>query len=85
MMIPAYMQPVAYHRDHAYRLLLQNEAGAWFLWQGDAMSRLQEIDHTLARWIYERPEIYPMPGPAMWFDVSDLPVADPGLHTIVGD
>lgn len=84
MMTPAYLQPVAYHRDHVHRLLLTNEDGAWFLWHGD-FSDLQEIDHSLAQWIYQRPEIYPMPGPAMWFEVSDLPVVDPGMHTILGD
>ncbi len=84
MMTPAYLQPVAYHRDYAYRLLLTSEDGTWFLWHGDH-SGLQEIDRTLAQWIYQRPEIYPMPGPVMWFEASALPVADPGVHTILGD
>jgi hypothetical protein len=74
MLFPAYVQPVAYHRDFTHRLLLKDEAGNWFLWQGDGSS-LVEIDQSLAGWIYDRPEIYPMAGEAIWFEVSSLPVA----------
>lgn len=73
MLFPAYVRPVAYHRDFTHRLLLKDESGNWFLWQGDGSS-LVEIDQSLAEWMYVRPEIYPMAGPAMWFDVASLPV-----------
>lgn len=73
MLFPVYVKPVAYHRDFTHRLLLKDEAGNWFLWQGDG-SRLVEIDQSLAEWMYVRPEIYPMAGTAMWFEVSSLPV-----------
>jgi hypothetical protein len=67
-----YLRPVAYHRFATDRLLLKDEADIWYLWLGDA-SNLIEIDRPLAQWIYQRPEIYPVVGPAMWFDVDSLP------------
>jgi hypothetical protein len=74
-MLPTmYVRPVAYHRHDVHRLLLRDEWNAWYLWMGDD-SRLIEIEPELAHWIYERPEIFPTWGPAMWFDVSALPVA----------
>jgi hypothetical protein len=84
MIAPTYIQPVAYHRDHVHRLLLTDEVGAWFLWHGD-FTGLTEIDCSLAQWIYQRPEIYPMPGTPMWYEVSTLPVVDSGLQSILGD
>lgn len=83
MIDPAYIQPIAYHRDHAHRLLLKDEAGTWYLWQGDGC--LVEIEHSLAQWIYQRPEIYPLPKPGMWFDVTALPVPDSGILPLLGD
>ncbi len=67
-----YVQPVAYHRFDVDRLLLKDESGVWFLWMGEE-DGLIEIDGQLAKWIYQRPEIYPVAGPAMWFDVDSLP------------
>lgn len=77
-----YVQPVAYHRFAKDRLLLKDESDTWYLWMGDT-SGLIEIDHQLAKWIYQRPEIYPVAGPAMWFDVDSLPAGSgsrPMLH-----
>jgi len=72
-MLPVtYVRPVAYHRFATDRLLLKDESDSWYLWMGDT-SGLIEIDHQLAQWIYQRPEIYPVAGPAMWFDVDSLP------------
>lgn len=74
-MLPAtYLRPVAYHRFAMDRLLLKDETDSWYLWIGDD-SGLIEIGHQLAHWIYQRPEIYPVSGPAMWFDVDSLPVS----------
>lgn len=74
-MLPVtYMRPVAYHRFATDRLLLKDESDIWYLWMGNA-DGLIEIDRHLAQWIYQRPEIYPMPGPAMWFDVDSLPTS----------
>jgi hypothetical protein len=72
-MFSGYLCPVAYHRDHQERLLLKDESGTWYLWNG-AAEELTGIDAGLARWIYQRPEIYPVPGPAMWFEAEALPV-----------
>lgn len=71
---PHYLRPVAYHRLFEDRLLLKDESGTWYLWIGEAES-LTEIEPGLARWLYQRPEIYPVSGPAMWFDSTSLPVA----------
>lgn len=72
-MLPVtYVRPVAYHRFDTDRLLLKDESEAWYLWMGDTAG-LIEIDRQLAQWIYQRPEIYPVAGPAMWFDVDSLP------------
>lgn len=68
-----YVRPVAYHRFATDRLLLKDESETWYLWMGDATG-LIEIDRQLAQWIYQRPEIYPVVGPVMWFDVDSLPV-----------
>lgn len=81
MIAPAYIQPVAYHRDHVHRLMLKNQEGTWFLWHGDG-NGLIEIEASLAMWIYQRPEIYPVAGMAMWFDVTSLPMAESGLQSI---
>ncbi len=72
-MYPAtYLRPVAYHRFATDRLLLKDESESWYLWMGDSAG-LVEIEHTLAQWIYRRPEIFPVSGPAMWFDIASLP------------
>jgi hypothetical protein len=84
MLTSTYLRPVAYHRDYTYRLLLTDETGIWYLWDGECSS-LVEIDTTLARWISLRPEIHSLPGPSMWFDLSNLPVAEPHLHIMLGD
>lgn len=68
-----YVRPVAYHRFATERLLLKDESEAWYLWLGDD-SGLIEIEQALACWIYQRPEIFPVSGPAMWFDVESLPL-----------
>ncbi len=73
-MFSEYLRPVAYHRDHHDRLLLKDESGSWHLWNGMAET-LTEIDAGLARWVYQRPEIYPVSGPAMWFEAEALPVS----------
>lgn len=73
MFTPAYVRPVAYHRDYSHRLLLKDEANRWYLWQGDG-SDLEAIEQSLAEWIYQRAEMYPMAGQAMWFDVASLPI-----------
>jgi hypothetical protein len=75
MLSATYLQPVAYHRSHPHRLLLKDEAGLWYTWRGDD-SGLVEIEPGLAQWIYRRPEIYPVSGPAMWFEAEALPVGD---------
>ncbi len=73
-MLPVtYVRPVAYHRFAPDRLLLKDESDTWYLWTGDDAG-LIEIDHRLAQWMYQRPEIYPVAGPAMWFDVESLPL-----------
>lgn len=68
-----YVRPVAYHRFDVDRLLVKDESDVWYLWMGEH-DGLIEIDRALARWIYQRPEIYPVAGPAMWFDVDSLPI-----------
>lgn len=73
-MITGYVRPVAYHRQYEDRLLLKDESGTWHLWIGEDAS-LTEIDAGLARWIYQRPEIYPVSGRAMWFSPDALPIA----------
>jgi hypothetical protein len=73
-MFSGYLCPVAYHRKYQERLLLKDEAGTWYLWNG-AAEELTGIDAGLARWIYQRPEIYPVSGPAMWFEAEALPVS----------
>lgn len=78
-----YVRPVAYHRFATDRLLLKDEAGNWYLWPGDE-SGLVEIEQPLAQWIYQRPEIYPVSGPAMWFDVDSLPTGN-GAPTLYHD
>ncbi len=73
-MLPVtYVRPVAYHRLAQDRLLVKDESESWYLWMGDDAG-LIEIDQRLAQWIYQRPEIYPVAGPAMWFDVESLPL-----------
>lgn len=77
-----YLRPVAYHRFETHRLLLKDESGTWYLWLGDA-SGLIEIERPLAGWIYQRPEIFPVSGPAMWFDIDSLPTTSdsrPSFH-----
>ena len=72
-MYPAtYLQPVAYHRFATDRLLLKDESESWYLWTGESAGLVQ-IEHALAQWIYRRPEIFPVSGPAMWFDIASLP------------
>lgn len=69
-----YLRPVAYHRDETHRLLLQDESGTWYLWMGDG-SDLVEIERPLAQWIYRQADIFPMSGPAMWFELDSLPLS----------
>ena len=79
MFFSHYLRPVAYHRQFEDRLLLKDEAGSWYLWNGETEA-LTEIEAGLARWLYQRPEVFPVSGPAMWFDTSSLPVVrDRGL------
>jgi hypothetical protein len=74
-MFPApYVRPVAYHRFAPDYLLLKDESERWYLWKGES-SELTEIERPLAQWLYQRPEIFPVPGPAMWFDVESLPTS----------
>ena len=81
MYAPAYVRPVAYHRDFSHRLVLKDEADRWYLWQGDGSDPM-EIERSLAEWMYHRAEVYPMAGPAMWFDIASLPVsADANSYT----
>lgn len=67
-----YVRPVAYHRFATDQLLLKDEAGNWYLWMANS-EELVEIEQSLAQWIYKRPEIFPVSGPAMWFDAASLP------------
>lgn len=84
-MLPVtYVRPVAYHRFATDRLLLKDENDSWYLWMGDD-SGLIEVDRQLARWLYQRPEIYPVAGPAMWFDVESLPATSSGSSTLFHD
>ncbi len=69
-----YLRPIAHHRDATERLLLKDEAGAWFLWHGDG-SELIDVSDQLAGWILTRPEMVALSGPVMWFAPSSLPVA----------
>ncbi len=82
MLSPMYVRPVAYHRHAEDRLLLKDESESWYLWLGD--DGLVEIERPLAQWIYQRPEIYPVAGPAMWFDVDSLPTGS-GSPTLYHD
>lgn len=70
-----YVRPVAYHRFAEDYLLLKDEADCWYLWMGNE-SGLIEIERAVAQWIYQRPEIYPVSGPAMWFEVDSLPTTE---------
>ncbi|HYI25161.1 MAG TPA: hypothetical protein VD767_07115 [Thermomicrobiales bacterium] len=79
-MFRSYVRPVAYHRQFEDRLLLRDEAGSWLLWNGESQS-LTEVEDALARWLYQRPEIYPVSGPAMWFEHEALPIAHLGKIT----
>ncbi len=83
MFSTTYVQPVAYHRFDTGRLLVKDESDVWYLWMGE-IDGLIEIDRQLARWIYQRPEIYPVAGPAMWFEIDALPVGS-GSQPLVGD
>ena len=73
MFTTLYLQPVAYHRDAPERLLLTDEAGAWFLWFGDERG-LTDVPDLLAQWVLGRSEMISLSGDLMWFDVSSLPV-----------
>lgn len=83
MLLATYVRPVAYHRFETDRLLLKDESDAWYLWLGDE-SGLIEIERAMAQWIYQRPEIFPVSGPPMWFDVTSLPLAS-GTQRGFGD
>ncbi len=74
MFMTTYLRPIAHHRDAPERLLLKDEAGVWFLWQGDG-SELVDVSDQLALWILTRPEMVALSGPYMWFAPSSLPVA----------
>lgn len=73
MITSLYLWPVAQHRDASERLLLMDEAGAWFLWFGDG-SDLVETSADLAQWILKRPEMVMLGEDLVWFEHSSLPV-----------
>ena len=80
MFPPSYVRPVAYHRFATDYLLLKDESDNWYLWKG-GLDGLVQVERTLAQWIYNRPEIYPVAGPVMWFDVDSLPAANESQPT----
>lgn len=72
----AYVQLVASHRQCPERLLLRDRSGQCYLWFGDDRA-MEVIEAPVADWISDRPEMYQLESPLLWFDVTSLPL-EPG-------
>ncbi len=68
-----YVQPIASHRKHPERLLLRDDTGQCYLWHGDGRE-VEAVPAPLAAWICDRPEMYQLQSPLLWFDSSSLPL-----------
>jgi hypothetical protein len=70
---PDYVQPTASHRQHPERLLLRDDEGQCYLWFGDGRE-MEAVPASLAAWICDRPEMYQLQAPLLWFDRESLPM-----------
>lgn len=70
-----YVQPIAQHREHPERLLLQAEDGGTYVWLGeDPDAAPEEIAPATAAWMLTLPCLEVLPAPRVWFQATDLPV-----------